>query len=285
MKKNEISAKYVTTHYVDQVYHQLHSHMIHLHDDVVELLYIVKGSGSYIVNGQGYNVSHGSLIICNQSVLHGQPPASQNNSGMLESYCCVLTGLQLPGLPPNTLIDENQNPVLFFDYDKMPVENIITATYELNQDPDKYYDICDSLANALLNIVYMKIKDSTKAEKPAVRIKKDTPVQSRRDFIRSVTNYLDKHFEDSLSLQELGEEFHISHYHLSHLYKQETGLSPMKYVMHRRIGEAQSLLMNSDMQISEISSAVGFEDNCYFSSTFKKYVGLTPTEYRQHFRQ
>ncbi len=285
MKKNEISAKYVTTYYVDQVYHQLHSHMIHLHDDVLELLYIMKGSGSYIVNGQDYDVSHGSLIICNQSVLHGQSPASKNNSGMLESYCCALTDLQLPGLPPNTLIDEDQNPVLFFDFDKLPVENIMTSMYELDQDPDTYYDVCDSLANALLNIVYIKIMNRAKSNKPVVKTKNDSPMQSRREFILDVTKYLDTHFEESLSLQELGEEFHISHYHLSHLYKQETGLSPMKYVMHRRIGESQSLLMNSDMQISEISAAVGFEDNCYFSSTFKKYVGLTPSEYRQHFRK
>ena len=90
---------------------------------------------------------------------------------------------------------------------------------------------------------------------------------------------------ESLQLPELGERFHISHYYLSRLFKAETGLSPMKYVMYRKIGESQNLLMNTELPIGTISDRMGFLDNCHFSTTFKKYIGLTPTQYRQHFQK
>ena len=62
--------------------------------------------------------------------------------------------------------------------------------------------------------------------------------------------YLDEHYMEPIQLQSLGERFHISQFYLSHIFKAETGLSPMKYVMHRRIGQSQNLLMNTDMPVA-----------------------------------
>lgn len=61
--------------------------------------------------------------------------------------------------------------------------------------------------------------------------------------------------------------------------------SQLKYVMYRKIGESQNLLMNTELPIGTISDRMGFLDNCHFSTTFKKYIGLTPTQYRQHFQK
>ncbi len=285
MKDKDISARFVTMHYVDREYHQLHPQMLHRHDDVLELLYIIKGEGDYIVDGRNYNVSRGNLIICDQSVLHGQPYVSREQANTLESYCCVMTDLHLPGLPANVLAGEDQDPVLFFDFDRMPIEQILTALYDLYQNPELYNDACDGLANALLDIVYIKMQNQAESENLSKPNRKSSSYQSSKDFIRNVTKYLDEHFNEPVTLQQLEQEFHISSCYFSHLFKQKTGISPMRYVTRRRIGESQSLLMNSDMQIGEIGSLVGFEDNCHFSYVFKKYVGLTPSEYRQNFRK
>ncbi len=285
MEKNDISAQFVTTHYVGQAYHQLHPQMLHLHDDVFELLYIMEGSGDYIVEGRTYHVSRGNLIICNQSALHGEAPASKEHANKLESYCCVMTGLHLPGLPPNVLTKKNQRPVLLFDLDSLPIEQIVTALYILDQTPDLYQDSCNKLANVMLDLVYTKIQNQAESDIPSKSVRKASSSQSSRDFIRDVTKYMDEHFNEPITLQQMEEEFHISRCYFSHLFKRETGISPMKYVIRRRIGESQNMLMNSDLKISEIGSLVGFEDNCHFSSSFKKYVGLTPSEYRQNFQR
>lgn len=169
--------QFVNLHVVDKNYHELHSQLLHKHEDVLELFYIMQGDGQYIVGGKEYIIRPGNLVICNEDILHGEAPFCSRE---MESYCCVVRGLHLP---------------------------------------------------------------------------------------------------------ELGERFHISHYYPSRLFKAETGLSPMKYVMYRKIGESQNLLMNTELPIGTISDRMGFLDNCHFSTTFKKYIGLTPTQYRQHFQK
>lgn len=267
------TATFITTTFVDEKYHERHSQLIHRHDGIVELLYVLQGTGSYIVSDHNYIVQPGNLVICNSGVLHGEPPFQNHN---FQSYCCALTNIHLPNLPPNTLMDQSYHPVLFFSQDKEDIEHILLTLYSLSKQPDEYSSVRNLLANALLNMVYIKLQKRQQST--------EFNFKGNDDFIQSITDYLDKHFMESISLQDLGNAFHMSHYYLSHIYKAETGLSPMKYVIYRRIGESQNLLMNTNMTIGAISEKLGFSDNCHFSSMFKKYVGTTPTQYRQHFQ-
>ena len=108
--------------------------------------------------------------------------------------------------------------------------------------------------------------------------------KNTEEFIQNIMQYLDTHYIEPLQLHELGTRFHISPFYLAHIFKAETGISMMKYVMCRKIGESQNLLMNTSLPIGIISERLGFNDHCHFSTTFKKYIGITPTQYRQHFR-
>lgn len=155
------------------------------------------------------------------------------------------------------------------------MEYILLALFELHTNTENS-ETCNRLANALLALVYDRLQ---KRQQTNIMTNKNTD-----EFIQNIMRYLDEHYMEPLQLQNLGERFHISQFYLSHIFKAETGLSPMKYVMCRRIGEAQNMLMNTVMPVSEIGAGLGFNDNCHFSTTFKKYVGLTPTQYRQHLR-
>lgn len=272
MTKNvpTLTAQFAGTHFVDEKYHQQHSQLIHRHDDVLELLYVMQGTGSYIVRDHAYPLQPGNLVVCNAGILHGEPP---NQKHTMQSYCCVLRGLTVPGLPPNTLMDHSYNPVLYFSSDKPAAEHILMALRELSQD---YAGIHNMLANALLNMVYIKLQKRQRSN--------DLTRQNSEELIQNITAYLDEHFTEPVSLPELGSRFHMSHYYLSHVFKSETGLSPMKYVLHRKIGEAQNLLMNTTQPLGEIGERLGFSDSCHFSSMFKKYIGITPSKYRQHFQ-
>ncbi len=268
-----ISAHFVTTHFVDEQYHEQHSQLVHSHADELELLYIMRGTGRYIVSGKEYPIGAGNLIICNAGAIHGEP-SMQSHS--LKSYCCVLNRLSLPGLPENNLIENSRNPVLFFSEDRDAVEHIFLALDELDQKDKALGSVCDLLANALLNLVYAKLRRRRETN--------ERLHENNEEFIQHITRYLDEHYREPLTLQELGKQFFISQHYLSHIFKDETGLSPMKYVLYRKIGESQNLLMNTPLSIGEISHQLGFNDNCHFSTTFKKYIGLTPTQYRNHFR-
>lgn len=276
MDKNNVPlrAQFVNTHFVDEKYHEQHSQLIHRHNDVLELLYIMKGEGQYIVAGREYIVQPGNLVICNAGVLHGETPFCKHT---LQSYCCVLQGLALAGLPHNTLFPPRSNPVIFFSEERDAVEHILLALHQLNTMPGADWHVCNMLSDALLGIVAAKLH---KRQQTNALFQKNN-----EEFIQNIMQFLDEHFMEPLCLPELGDRFHISHYYLSHIFKTETGLSPMKYVIYRKIGESQNLLMNTDLPIGAISEQLGFSDNCHFSAMFKKYIGLTPSQYRRHFQE
>lgn len=269
-----LSAKFVDLHFVDENYHKQHPQLLHQHDDVLELFYVMHGNGFYTVGGQKYALHPGNLVICNAGTPHGEPPFSAHT---MQSYCCVLRDLSAHGLPPNRLIAGGARPVLdFCGQGREATDHLMLAIYTLYKQTPDNHATCELLANGLLNLVDLALRQQNAGDNPD---KKRT-----EELIHYITDYLDAHYTESLSLQGLGQHFRMSHYYLAHIFKAEVGLSPMRYVLHRRLGEAQNLLMNTETPIGKISEILGFNDNCHFSTMFKRYIGTTPTQYRQHFR-
>ena len=267
-----LKASFVNTHFVDAQFHRQHSQLLHRHKEVIELLYVIAGCGRYIVSEREYYVQAGDLIICNANTLHGEALLREHE---MQSYCSVLTNLQVPSLPPNALIGKKCDPVVTLTLNKSPVEHIYSALHFLNTQKEKYQEECELLANTLLNIVYKEVTGRNIIHRSDNR--------KSEELIQCITEYLDEHYMEDISLQELASLFHLDYYYLAHFFKAKTNMSPLKYVIQRRIGEAQNLLMNSEMQISEIGGKMGFYDSSYFSTMFKKYVGLAPSQYRKHF--
>ncbi len=98
-----------------------------------------------------------------------------------------------------------------------------------------------------------------------------------------IMDYINEHYAEPLTLKKISETVYISEAHLSHCFKKDAGLSPMQYMMQRRIGEAQSQLIETSQPIQDIGEELGFVSSAHFSKMFKKYVGITPKEYRSHF--
>jgi AraC-like DNA-binding protein len=102
---------------------------------------------------------------------------------------------------------------------------------------------------------------------------------------RRIKTYLDQHYAADLTLAAIAAEFHLNAYYLAHLFKDQTGYSPMQYLIRRRIGEAQSLLIHSDQPIKRIATDVGFNNLNHFHSAFQKIVGMAPGRYRKHWQE
>lgn len=103
--------------------------------------------------------------------------------------------------------------------------------------------------------------------------------------IYKVTEYLNKHFCDDINLEFLSRKFSYNEAYLCQKFKESTGLTIVKYINILRIEKAQDLLKNTDKQISEIAFLCGFNDFIYFSHCFKKYLKISPTEFRKISRQ
>jgi AraC family transcriptional regulator len=98
--------------------------------------------------------------------------------------------------------------------------------------------------------------------------------------LRRVTAYIEGNLHRELRLTDLGVVAHISPYHFARLFKTATGVSPHRFVVHRRIDAAAALLTGSTSSISSIARAVGFRTPSQFATTFRRMTGLTPSAYR-----
>lgn len=97
----------------------------------------------------------------------------------------------------------------------------------------------------------------------------------------SAISYIHEHLSEPLSLESLAQELHISASHLSRTFKKSQNESLTEYINRARIEKAKEYLKTSDTLTYEIAELVGYHDPTYFSSIFKKYTGVSPTEYRQ----
>jgi AraC-like DNA-binding protein len=92
--------------------------------------------------------------------------------------------------------------------------------------------------------------------------------------------FIEEHSADELSLSKLAKAVNISANHLSERFKQVTGVKFVDYVAQIRFEKARHLLLNSNLRISEIAFAVGFQSLSQFNRVFKGRAGKSPTEYR-----
>jgi two-component system response regulator YesN len=100
--------------------------------------------------------------------------------------------------------------------------------------------------------------------------------------LASALNYIRENHKNNISLEDVSQHIYISPYYLSHLFKEELGITFVEYLTKVRIEEAKKLLKNSSMSIVAIASEVGYEDASYFSKVFKKMTGLSPNQYRKY---
>jgi two-component system response regulator YesN len=100
-------------------------------------------------------------------------------------------------------------------------------------------------------------------------------------YLGKMLDYIQQHSTEDLNLQELAEEFNFSYSYLSACFNQHVSEGFSEYLNNIRIQKACELLVKSRMSISQISSAVGYADQSYFSRVFKRITGKNPSTYRR----
>lgn len=243
--------------------------LLHSHPNELELFYAYAGRGEYLIDGKYYEINAGDLIVFNAGVLHGEEPFA---SRTLCSYCCAMTDVFLKNLPPNHLISPGASPVVHCGEWAPHLSKIMEMVCTVDEG-DYAGLLCASLAGAVLFFACQATCTGAPAEERPVDL-----------LAQRIKQYLDAHFAEEIPLGKIAEDLRLNPYYLSHVFKRATGYSPKQYIMCRRIGEIQTLLMGTDTPIAEIGCMLGYWNPCHFNTIFKKYVGMTPGEYRRSFR-
>lgn len=264
-KPRLLSASKIDSHYT------IHPRILHKHDEFLEVLFVRSGTGVYIVDEKRYPIKEGDLIICNAGVLHDEDPACSVD---LNTLCVAVTDLRLPGLPPDHLIDDAYTPIFPTGAFSDTVGDLMTSLYTLlANDPVGSGEACHYLMLALMSKLLSIIREYCAAHG-------DTLINRTDIIVAQVKSYINTHFDEDLSLQDMADAIRVSPYHLAHVFKDETGYSPKQYLLRRRMGEAQTLLISTRRSVTDIALAVGFNDPSHFNSMFSKYIGMSPSRYR-----
>ena len=177
------------------------------------------------------------------------------------------------GLPENHMIEEGLLPVLHID--KKPVIRELFLYLK-----EQYFDLPVLLKSEIGSVLLSLICHHM------LEISYDSPERKEdtAQTIRKVRSYLDQNYARRISLDKLGDMFYISPFYLTRQFKKYTGYTVKQYILDLQMGEAENLLLFSDLSIKEIASRCGYENLQYFYTLFKKYAHCTPVEYRRQYK-
>lgn len=241
--------------------------LLHAHP-CTELFYVVGGQGQFQVSGQVLPVEADSLVIVNPNVEHTELSLNASPLEYIvlgveglafqaeESSECGYSLLNLRGVRDSVL------------------PHLRAMLQEIEAKPMGYQVVCQDL----LEILVMKLMRHSRS---ALWV---TPMHRATRECAAVRRYLDSHYKENLSLNLLAQVAHLNKYHLAHQFRREFGVSPIHYLLSRRIAESRQLLADTDLSISQISQTLGFSSPSYFSQSFRRAEGVSPQEYRRKSR-
>jgi AraC family transcriptional regulator len=99
---------------------------------------------------------------------------------------------------------------------------------------------------------------------------------------KRVVEFIEEHLAEEISLTALAELVGLSIYHFARGFTQSFGAPPHRYHTARRMDRAKGLLQRRDLSVTQIGARIGFRETSSFTRAFRKFTGLTPTEYRRH---
>ena len=118
-----------------------------------------------------------------------------------------------------------------------------------------------------------------RAGQTSAREAPEVPTGAKSRYVMEAMRYVSEHYgEPDMGIAQVAEFLGLSEGHLSHVFKRETGKTLGSYITEYRIGRARELLRDCRSKVYEVAEMVGYRDITYFSATFKRVTGVTPSE-------
>lgn len=236
-----------------------HSH------DFCEILYVAGGAGEAILEGKKFRLAPGDLVVVNPGTLHEE---RSDAKAPLRLIFLAIRDFAVPGLPAGCLSQEKYRVLTCGEYQYKMDIYLRELLQETSSQIEFYQEISQGLVSALLVLVMRLIRINPEDE------------AALSQECQKIKEYLDQNFTSLITLDSLSETVYISKHYLSHLFKEQTGVSPIKYLTSKRMEKACELLSETELPVSEVSKAVGYENPLYFSQVFKRVYGISPVKYR-----
>ncbi len=249
------------------------------HDhDYTELAYILSGKGKYLVEGAEYDVEPGDLVICNPGVKHTHIVSNPKEPTI--EFIAGFTDFQFKNMSPNSIELRNGGCIIHMSSELRQEVSMhcyaMIAEKERNQI-GRYFMFKTHLMQMLL-LVMREISEIEKCDQKGCNFES----YNKNYAVNRIINYLNENYENKISLEQIAHNIYLSPVYISKIFKEETGESPINYLIKIRLEKAKDILLNPDSgSIKSIATQVGYDDVYHFSKLFKKYYGVSPLYYKK----
>lgn len=238
---------------------------LHVHDDRVEIILIRSGNGVHTLDGKAYSTHAGNILIYNAGVTHDE--CADQIEGM-QIISCAISNISIPGQKENTLLPENCSPLIYNTPYFQEIEALLITLMTVTDEEIQYHLICA----VLLLVRQEAMKQPLPEENKVIQLG------------HLIQKYLDEHYLEDIQLEDIAKEMHLAPYYLSRVFHDTVGCPPKQYLVRRRIGEAQSWLLMTNLSVTEIAMKVGYNSVSNFHNTFRRIIGMTPQQYRDYWK-
>ena len=226
----------------------------------IEILYFTVGSGKVILGNDKINVSAGGIAVINTNLLH-----SVITEDRMEYYCLIIDNdfLKYNGI----FCDQTE----FKSY--IESEHLSGLFKSLTREIETGGRFREAGIKSGLLQLMLYIAREYSVPSDGNSLKPDS-----NENIRLAIGYIRSHLSNKIVLDEIAAEVGLSKYHFSREFKKATGMTLITYVNTIRCLHAKKLLLKNEYSIHEVALKCGFENDSYFSRTFKKHTGYLPSE-------
>ncbi|HOJ09306.1 MAG TPA: AraC family transcriptional regulator [Clostridiales bacterium] len=246
----------------------------HWHEQL-EILYFTEGNAVIQCNSISYEASPGDLIIINSNELH----TGYNVGNYLAYYCFNIDSSFIHSRFMDTcemkyITPIERNMILFKNKvsgDNSIIECINAVIREYESKETAYELVIKSCAYKLLA---MLIRNHVTKVITHAEYAKSLCYLER---LAKVFKYIEENYNQKITIEDLSSMSNLSSYYFCRMFKMVTGKTMIEYINSFRINKADYLLKSTDMNVTEVAMATGFNDINYFSRTFKKYKKISPS--------
>lgn len=249
-----------------------------------EIYYEIEGSRRYFIEDSTYVVNAGSVVLIGENQIHktaslGDTPSSRIVLNFSREYL-ERVAQAFPTVDFFAFLSEERNHLLTGLTVKQQ-NQIYGLLQQLLAMEDETSAAADALRRLLLGTLLLELKEHCR------RQQEQTAENGRvsNHTVDQIQAYIAEHYAEKLTLTGIANQFYISPYYLSRMFKKSINLSLIEYINGVRIKAAQNRIERSSDSIAEIAAKTGFMTTAHFRRVFKDATGLSPQQYRQYYKR
>ncbi|KAB8130111.1 AraC family transcriptional regulator [Gracilibacillus oryzae] len=251
---------------------------LHYHS-AMEIMYVIKGKCQIEIEDRMIDLRKGQYIwiqsnVKHRLIVHRENPCRMLNIEFLKKdkgqHFTSLDVLFEHSLTLRSLFHEHNRYFLLKD-DESVYNTLRHLVLELDRQTDSNQLLIDNL---LVQLLLWTDRNRMEFDQ-----------QSDSFYIKKVLTHIHENYDTALRVEDLASMSHLHPSYLHRLFKASLNMTINQYITKVRLDKAKMLLIHTEIPVTEISNYVGVNTSQYFSSLFKKDAGLSPSAYREHFRQ